>query len=406
MTNLQKFEIFALVFAVSVGTFFGGFFLGKRGYNFELQTNPPLITFTNTRPADQTIDFSQFWEVYNSLNDKYLLTPLDGQSLVNGAIKGMVSSAGDPFTSYFDPQDNKQFNESLDGVYEGIGAELGYNEQNQLMIISPIDGSPAKEAGIRPGDLVLKINEESTYGISLADAVGKIRGTGGTNVKLTIARDSGEILNLDLTRRKITMKSVSWEDKGDGIAYIRISRFGNETNNHWDEVVKETYAKMTEFDSVIIDVRGNPGGLLHSAVYIAGEFYSKKPAIFFEDKAGRQESVLTRAGGKFQNLSRVIVMIDEGSASASEILAGALKVEKQAVILGKNSFGKGTIQEPIDFKDGSSLHVTVQKWLIPDRTWIHQVGLAPDVDVDLDRKLYTEEKKDTQLEKAIEELKK
>ena len=289
MNKFQKFEYITIVVALVIGSFFGGHYLGKRGYDYELKTNPPQIDFINKRPADQTVDFNQFWEVYNTLNNKYLQTPIDSKKLLNGAIKGMVAAAGDPFTSYFDPVDNKNFGTSLNGVYEGIGAELGYDKDNQLMIISPIDGSPAKEGGILPGDKIVKIDDVSTAGMTLGDAVNKIRGTGGTSVKLTIFRNGKPPFDLDLTRRKITLNSVTWKDLGEGTAYFRISKFGSETNSQWDTAAKEANVKMKEFDSVIIDVRGNPGGLLTSAGYIAGEFFENKPVIWFEDKYGNQD---------------------------------------------------------------------------------------------------------------------
>jgi carboxyl-terminal processing protease len=401
MNRLQKFEYLTILLAIGIGAFFGGHYFGKRGYDYELQVNPPKIDFINKRPADQSVDFNQFWDVYNSLNSKYLLTPIDPQILVNGAIKGMVQAAGDPFTSYFDPKDNKEFGNSLNGVYEGIGAELGYDKDNQLIIISPIDGSPAKEAGILPGDKIIKINDSSTVGMALGDAVSRIRGTGGTNVKLTIFRTGVQPFDLELTRRKITLNSVTWKDLGDGTAYFRISKFGSETNSQWDIAAKEANVKMKEFDSVILDVRGNPGGLLTSAAHISGEFFENKPVIYFEDKFGTQESLDTTRKGLFLN-QNVIVLIDEGSASASEILAGALKINKNAVLVGKKSFGKGSIQEPVEFPDGGSLHVTVQKWLLPDKTWIHQKGINPDVEVSLDFDKLKNEKLDTQIEKAKE----
>jgi len=401
MNKFQKFEYITIVVALVIGSFFGGHYLGKRGYDYELKTNPPQIDFINKRPADQTVDFNQFWEVYNTLNNKYLQTPIDSKKLLNGAIKGMVAAAGDPFTSYFDPVDNKNFGTSLNGVYEGIGAELGYDKDNQLMIISPIDGSPAKEGGILPGDKIVKIDDVSTAGMTLGDAVNKIRGTGGTSVKLTIFRNGKPPFDLDLTRRKITLNSVTWKDLGEGTAYFRISKFGSETNSQWDTAAKEANVKMKEFDSVIIDVRGNPGGLLTSAGYIAGEFFENKPVIWFEDKYGNQEPLNTNRKGLFHN-QNVIVLIDEGSASASEILAGALKIQKNAVLVGKKSFGKGSIQEPVEFPDGGSLHVTIQKWLLPDKTWIHQKGLVPDYDVSLDIDKFRNSQIDTQLEKAKE----
>ena len=403
MTKLQKFELILIVLAVGVASFFGGHFFGKRGYDYELKTNPPQVSILNKRPADENLDFAQFWDVYNALNDKFLQTPLDNKKLINGAIKGMVASTGDQFTSYFDPEDNKQFESSLNGIYEGIGAELGYSKENQLMIISPMDGSPAKEAGIRPGDKIVKINGENAYNMPLAQAVSKIKGQGGTTVTLTIYREGKDPFDLPIVRGKITMKSVTWKDLGDGTAYFKVSKFGSETNSQWDTSVKEANVKMKELDSVIVDVRGNPGGLLTSAAYLSGEFFKDMPVIYFEDKYGKQEPLRSnRNNGLFQNINNVIVLTDEGSASASEILAGALKINKNAKLVGKKSFGKGSIQQPVDFKDGGSLHVTVQKWLLPDKTWVHQKGIIPDFEVAFDNDKYKENQVDTQLEKAKE----
>jgi len=222
-----------------------------------------------------------------------------------------------------------------------------------------------------------------------------------TGIQSPIFRSGVSPFDLEITRRKITLNSVTWKDLGDGTAYFRISKFGTETNSQWDIAAKEANIKMKEFDSVVIDVRGNPGGLLTSAVHIAGEFFENKPVIYFEDKFGTQESLDAKRRGMFYN-QNVVVLIDEGSASASEILAGALKINKGATLVGKKSFGKGSIQEPVEFPDGGSLHVTVQKWLLPDKSWIHQKGIVPDIEIDIDFDKLKNEKIDTQLEKAKE----
>jgi len=399
--DFKKFEILVLILAFSVTSFFGGHWVGKQGFDYEVKFNPTEINFLNKNPQSTEVDFKQFWDVYSKLNSEFLFTPLDSKALVNGAIKGMVSAAGDPYTSYLDPVDNKSFGENLNGVYQGIGAELGFDKDNQLIIISPLDGSPAKEAGILPGDRIIRIDGNSTQGMGLMDAVSKIRGAGGTNVKLSIFRDGKDILELEITRRTITINSVTWKDLGNGNAYIRISKFGTETNSQWDTAVKEVNVKMTELDTIIVDVRGNPGGLLDSAVHIASEFYNNKPVIFFEDKVGRQVSADAKRSGMFNN-QKVIVLIDEGSASASEILAGALKVHRNATLVGKKSFGKGSIQAPYEFPDGGSLHVTIQKWLLPDKSWVHGKGIMPDVEVAFDAEKSKNSQIDSQLEKAKE----
>jgi len=398
--KFKKFQNTLIIFLIAVGFFYGGYYFGKRGFVFEVRKNPPEIKITNKLPPKGELDFSLFWEVWDMLNTTYLERPIDQKAMMYGAISGMVSSLGDPYTTFLPPEINKSFMDSMGGKYEGIGAELGLKD-DFLVIVAPLDGSPAKKAGLKAGDKILQIDDKSTAGMDVSEAVSLIRGSSGTQVKLVIQTGTGDPRDVDLTRGVITVSSVTWEDKGDGTAYIRISRFGTETNREWDKVASEINVKMNELDAVIIDVRGNPGGYLDSAVHISEDFFRGKPVLVEELSTGEKIPFKTSKVGIFKDIPGVFVLIDQGSASASEILAAALRDNIGAKIIGMKSFGKGTIQDAKDFKDGSGLHVTIAKWLTPKEEWVHKNGLEPDVVVevteeDLDNSI------DAQLNKALE----
>lgn len=395
-SGLTKFQNILLVLLLSTSSFFVGLNFGKRGYIFEVKKNPPKIEIINRTSPAQTVDFKLFWDVWDLVASRYLERPVDAKKMLYGAIQGAVRALGDPYTSFLPPEQSKAVDDALNGTYEGIGAELG-TKDDRLIVIAPLDGSPAKKAGLRSGDIILEIDGQSTAGITLTEAVSKIRGPAGTVVSLAIERENSV---LRIKRGEVTIESVSWEDKGDGVVYIRISRFGTDTNETWTKVVSEANVKMREMNAIVLDVRGNPGGYLSPSVFIAGEFFSGKPVLYEETATGKLEEFKTDRMGSFVRIP-VFVLIDGGSASASEILAAALKVNAKATLIGEKSFGKGTIQDSRKFSDGSGLHITIAKWLTPDKTWIHDVGIKPDIIVER-----TEEeaasKIDRQLEKALE----
>lgn len=398
--KFQKFQRILITFLIAVGFFYGGYYFGKRGFLFEVRKNPPKIEVTNRYPADGEVDFALFWEVWDILNSTYLERPINPQDMIYGAISGMVNSLGDPYTSFLPPEVNESFMDSMGGKYEGIGAELSQKD-GSLIVVAPLDGSPAKAAGIKAGDRILAIEEQSTAGMSVSEAVSIIRGDSGTKIKLTIQTGTNDPREITITRGVITVSSVTWEDKGEGTAYIRISRFGTDTNKEWDKSVSELNVKMSELDAVIIDVRGNPGGYLESAVHIAEDFYRGKPVLFEETSTGDQIPFSTTKVGVFKDIPAVFVLIDQGSASASEILAAALRDNVSAKLIGVKSFGKGTIQDSRDFEDGSGLHITIAKWLTPEKQWVHGNGLEPDILVEItDEDLNNDF--DSQLNKALE----
>lgn len=400
MSPFEKFQRFLITILIAVGFFYGGYYFGKSGYIFEVRKNPPKIEIKNQYPGSKEVDFSLFWEVWDIVSKDYLERPVDAEKMLYGAIQGMVSSLGDPYTSFLPPAINKNLNEQLDGKYQGIGAELGQKD-NQLIIVAPLDGSPAKAAGLLPGDKILSIEDEMTIGMSITEAVAKIRGDAGTEVKLTIQTGADAPREVALRRDIIKIASVSWKDMSEGTAYIRISRFGGETNKEWDTAVNEISVGMRELDSIIIDVRGNPGGYLLSAAHISSEFFGGKPVLYQEDATGNQTPLNSDTAGSFKDVPRIYVLIDGGSASASEILAAALKAQVNAKLIGTKSFGKGTIQDARDFGDGSGVHITIAKWLTPDKVWVHKVGIEPDVVVEVTEQ-DIKDLKDPQLDAALE----
>jgi carboxyl-terminal processing protease len=398
--KFRKFQRILIIFLIAIGFFYGGYYFGKRGFVFEVRKNPPEIEISNKFPPDGKLDFSLFWEVWDILNSTYLERPIDQKKMIYGAISGMVYSLGDPYTSFLPPDINASFMDSMGGRYEGIGAELSLKDGN-LIIVSPLDGSPAKNIGVKPGDRILQIDDKSTAGMSVSEAVALIRGESGTTVKLVLQTGTDDPREVVITRGVITVSSVTWEDKGDGTAYIRISRFGSDTNTEWDRVASEVNVKMSELDAVIIDVRGNPGGYLESAIHISEDFFRGKPVLYEETSTGELIPFNTSKVGVFKDIPAVFVLIDQGSASASEILAAALRDNIGAKLIGEKSFGKGTIQDARDFNDGSGLHITIAKWLTPKKEWVHGTGLEPDItvkitDEDLDKGV------DPQLNKALE----
>lgn len=401
MSVFKKFQQILVILLVAVAAFFGGNYYGKRGYFIEIKKSPPLVKILNKTTTASEVDFSRFWEVWDMVSGLYLDRPVDPQKMLQGAISGMVSSLGDPYTSYLPPQVNTTVNNALNGTYQGIGAELGIKD-NQLIVVSPLDGSPAKAAGVRAGDKILEIEGESTAGVSLTEAVARIRGDAGTLSTLTLQRDSQEPFKVYIKRGVINIASVIWEDKGEGTVYIRLSRFGADTETDWSKVISEINVSVDELDAIILDLRGNPGGYMNAAVFIAGDFVKRNEVVLYQESAlGEFTPFETTRIGTFQNIPALFVLIDEGSASASEILAAALKVHANATLVGTTSFGKGTIQDARNFSDGSGVHITIAKWLTPNRQWIHGKGLNPDVIVERTAEEVTNGV-DSQLNKALE----
>ncbi|NCS97799.1 MAG: S41 family peptidase [Candidatus Pacebacteria bacterium] len=360
-------------------------------------------------PIDKSdVDFGIFWEVWKLLERDYIdQDKLDADKMVHGAISGMTASIGDPYTMYLPPELNERSAADLAGSFYGVGIELGYVD-GILAAIAPLSGTPADKAGVRAGDLIINVKDEakgfdeSTEGWSLNKAVENIRGPKDTPVILTIVRE-GETEPLEVTiyRGEIIVKSVEVdfvENTGKRVAHIKLSRFGERTNAEWDEVVTEIVAQKDSIDGVVLDMRNNPGGFFNDAIYIASEFI-KSGVIVSQKDVLQQQDYQAQGKGRLVGMP-VEVLVNKGSASASEIVAGALRDQLQAKLVGQKTFGKGTVQDRRELSNGGGIHITIARWLLPSGEWIHENGIPVDVEVEQD---YDTEA-DEQLLKAIEVL--
>lgn len=403
-----------------------GYYIGTTKISFQIANYHPQLHILSKEPPSgvTNLDLTNFWAVLDKVQTMYYdKKAIDSQKLLNGAISGMVGSLGDPYTMYLPPIQNDNFKTNLAGKFEGIGAELGMKDQD-IIVVAPLVGSPAEKAGVKPGDTIIKVDGSSVSGLTLPQTVDKIRGDKGTKVTLTLlSKGATNTKDISITRDQITIKSVTgWVKKlseidsldkkaisgheNDKVGYIRLSQFGDNTNEEWISVSNMIASERQKgnIKGVVLDVRNNPGGYLTDAVYIASEFIKSGTVVIEDDGNGNQKSLDVSRAGNLTEIP-VIVLINKGSASASEILSGALRDHDRAKLLGETSFGKGTVQQALDLGGGVGLHVTVAKWLTPSGTWVGNgkdgKGLKPDIAVDLDPKDPTH---DSQLEKAVQTL--
>ncbi len=399
-----------------------GYFIGVSKVNFEWANYKPQISIINREPptALSAVDLAPFWTVWQKLETSYYdKKVIDPKKLLDGAISGMVGSLGDPYTVYLPPVQNDEFKQGLAGTFSGIGAELGM-EGKQIIIVAPLDESPAQKAGLKSSDSILKVDGKETFGWTLSQAVEKIRGPKGTEVALLILHKNEEKpLEIKVVRDTIVVKSVTaWvkeiknidtlkespvlKDKTEKIGYIRLSQFGDNTNKEWLSAISKLSMQIGQeknISGIVFDLRNNPGGYLSDAAFIASEFLKSGVIVIQDDGNGNKKNFNVERKGLLTEIP-LILLINKGSASASEIVAGALWDHKRAKLIGETSFGKGTIQQAEDLGGGAGLHVTIAKWLTPKETWVNGKGLTPDIQVNLDIK----KKYDTQLEKAVLEL--
>lgn len=325
-------------------------------------------------------DFYLFWNVWSRLKEKYVdQAKLVPEQMYQGAIKGMVSSLGDPFTFYLTEKENKESKDDLGGKFEGIGAQLG-QRNGAIVVVAPLKSSPAEKAGIKNGDIIYKVNDEKTNDWTITKTVSKIRGPKGTKVKLSIYRKTKE-LDFEIIRDQIKVNSVEVEYI-DSVAVLHLSKFGDETGSEWDKAIAEISSKYSknEVKGMILDVRDNPGGYLQGAVYIASEFLPTGTLIVKQVSTKSEEKYLSERKPRLGNIP-LIALINEGSASASEIVTGALRDHSRAKLLGAKSYGKGSVQEALDLEGGAGLHVTIAKWILPNGDWIHEKGIEPNYKV-------------------------
>ncbi|WP_318249282.1 S41 family peptidase [Lederbergia galactosidilytica] len=324
-------------------------------------------------------EFSKLYQAYDEL-DKNYFEEVNSEELINGAIDGMVNALGDPYSDYMTKEENDKFEESITSSFEGIGAEIQERDGN-IVVVSPIKDSPAEKAGIQPNDKIIKVDEKNIQGMSSNEAVLLIRGEKGSKVELTILRgEKNKEIKLTLTRAEIPINTVYAEMLEDGVAKIQVTSF----SQHTDEELEEALTEMKDkgMTSLIIDLRRNPGGLLDQAISLSELFVPKGQKIVqVEDRNGVVEETISRTDEKID--VPTVMLIDEGSASASEILAAAAREAANIPLIGVNSFGKGTVQTQKKFSDGSNVKYTIAKWLTPDGNWIHEKGIKPDYEVKL-----------------------
>jgi carboxyl-terminal processing protease len=351
------------------------------------------------------VEFGLFWDVWSDVRDRYYRQPVEERGLFYGAIQGMTDALGDPYSIFFRPSEAEEFTESLRGEFSGIGAEIGTKDGN-LQIIAPLPDSPAERAGIRARDLIVSIDGVDSLNAPVEEAVMRIRGEKGTDVVLTLGRERGtdgeiELFDVTITRDTIIVKSARMEDLGGGIFLIEIFSFNEDAADTFMGLADEAIARNAK--GLIIDVRNNPGGYLDGAVSVAGEWL-KGEVVVQQSRQGEVTEKLRGTGrGALKNMPTA-VLVNEGSASAAEILAGALQDYGLATIVGAKTFGKGSVQDFVEYADGSALKITVSEWLTPNGRSIDEQGIEPDVEVQMTEEDY-DAGNDPQLDKAVEIVK-
>jgi carboxyl-terminal processing protease len=370
---------FAIVAVIAFGI---GFSFGNSGSASSVVSHIPLIGDGLDATPDQSVDMSDFWKAWNALNANYVITHASStlpsvKDRIYGAISGLANSYGDPYTVFFPPTEAKEFSDTISGSFAGVGMEIDI-KNNVLTVIAPLKGTPAATAGIKAGDQVVAIDGKATDGVPVDEAVSEIRGAIGTTVDLSIVRD-GKPLDVKIVRETIQVPETDdGLDTASGVYHIALYEFTSDSASLFDQAFDRFKASGSK--KLIIDLRGNPGGYLDAAVDIASHFLPEGTTVVTEDSDGKTASVTHTSLG-YDDVpagTKIVVLIDAGSASASEILAGALQDNHAATLIGTQSFGKGSVQTLIDL-DGGSLKVTVARWITPAGHWIMGNGITPDI---------------------------
>ena len=384
-----------LTIAFVVGIFWLGVNIGNGTLSVSRFSS---ITNNQNLPAD--LDYSEVEALYDQLR-KHFDGDLTVDELMDGLKKGLINATGDAYTEYMNAQEAADFNSQLSGTFSGIGAELGKDDNDNLIIIAPISGFPAEKAGLRAQDIITAIDGTSSSGLSVSEAVTKIRGEKGTEVKLSILRGGSERRDITIVRDTITIPSVKYEIKDGNIGYIQINQFWTDTADLTRQAAN--YFRGAGVKSVVLDLRGNPGGSLDAAVDTASIWLSSGATILQEKRDGKVVETFTATGNPVLKGVPTVVLIDEGSASASEILAGALRDNKAASLLGTKSYGKGSVQQVINLQNGGILKVTIARWHLPSGANIDGEGITPDTVVERTDADY-ESGADPQLDAALAKL--
>jgi carboxyl-terminal processing protease len=418
ISSIRRFIIHITILLLVAGV---GYRLGEHHVGISLTPEKRVIVNTET-PASVPIDFSLFWDVWQRVHRYYIdAKSIDNQKMVWGAISGMVGALGDPYTIFLPPKENQSFKEDLGGAFEGIGAQLGLKD-GHVIVIAPLKGSPAEKAGVKAGDWIIKVYDEDTLGWTVEQTVSKIRGPKGTKVTLSLLHENSQKpSDVTIIRDTITVPSIiSWIKQPRDIteisgltklpflssdslvAYLHLTRFGDRLNEEWGQAIDTIISEQNKIplSGMILDLRNNPGGYLDGSVYIGSEFLRSGIVVSQQNSDGTKEDYRVNGKGRLVDIP-LVVLINKGSASASEIVAGALKDYKRATLVGETSFGKGSVQTPQDLTGGAGLHVTTGKWLTPKGEWISKKGITPDLEVKDEDAVASQ---DAQLAKALEIL--
>ena len=401
--NLQKRSVsttIALIVLVGA-SFFSGMTLGNKGYTY----SGSEFKIINQNNAPKEVDYSLLWDALAQVNLKYVDRPVDQTQLLYGAIRGLVEATGDEYTTFLDPKAYKDLRTELGGSFDGIGAEVGIRKE-QKVIVAPLDESPAQKAGLQAGDIILQVNGEDISALTLDETVTKIRGPKGTEVTLNIFRQStNETKDIKIVRQTINVKSVvvSFRDvNGKKIQVIDVQRFGDDTTSEFTKAALE--AQRQNVSAIVLDLRNNPGGYLDTAVSVASFWVDPGQVVVQETKAGGKVETFKASGNNILKGIPTVVLVNQGSASASEIVAGALRDHNLARLVGEKTFGKGSVQELIDLDQGTAVKITIAKWLTPNGSSIHKNGIEPEEKVGLTVEQF-EANQDPQMDKALELLK-
>jgi len=392
--------LFILIIFLS-GVFILGTYLG---YEKRPSVEKIISIFNKESEVITQTDFDPFWKVWNLIDEKYpSASNVSDQERVWGSIYGLLSSLDDPYTVFFKPGEAKMFEENVSGEFEGVGMEIGIRDKI-LTIVAPLKDTPAYKAGIKAGDKIIKIDDKPSINMNIDEAAQLIRGKKGTPVKLTLVRE-GEIepKEIEITRDKINIPTLETEIRPDGVFIINLYNFSSNSPELFKEALEEFI--ISGFDKLILDLRNNPGGYMWAAIDITDWFIPKGEIIVIEDKGEKYEKKFYRStrDSIFNENLKFVVLVNEGSASGSEIVAGALQEHGVATLVGTKTFGKGSVQELIPVSDDTSLKITIAKWLTPNEVSISDNGLIPDVVVEMTKEDY-ENDQDPQIDKAMEIL--
>jgi carboxyl-terminal processing protease len=400
-TKHRKLLSVLFIILVAAGSYRLGYVTGKKGLVFQ----PKEFKIINQNEQPATVDYNLLWEALRVVQNNYIdKDKIDQRKILYGAVRGAVSAAGDQYTTFFDPDELNNFRTELAGSFDGIGAEVG-KKDNNIVIVAPLDDTPAQKAGILANDIIVAIDGQSTADMSVDEAVTKIRGKRGTQVTLTIYRSGhNKTFDVIITRETISVKSVKWEYKtvnNKNVAIINISRFGDDTNDLFGQAINDVL--LHHVDGVVLDLRNDPGGYLESAVQVAGQWVPKNQVVVTEAHSDGSSIPYNSAGFGRLSSTKTVVLINGGSASAAEILAGALRDYNIAQLIGEKSFGKGSVQQLIDLPGDSAVKVTIAKWITPSGKNLNHDGLTPDIEVKLSEDDMNN-KRDPQLDRALEEV--